>query len=210
MWKCQNGYYHPHFTDDKAESLNYLICDCFCQPSESEHRKTFSYYDITRWQWHCPVNKLQYIFVFFGLDFPRHNTDLTTGIVLSEQFNWKNINWDFFFFNLFRDAPAAYVSSQAGGQIGAIAAGLHHSHRNAGSRIQATSATYTTVQLMATQDPRPTEQGQGWNPLLRDPSQIHFCCATTGTPKLRFRGSSESLSSNEAHSAAFLYFNFQS
>ena len=30
-------------------------------------------------------------------------------------------------------APAAYVGSQARGQIGAVAAGLHHSHSNAGS-----------------------------------------------------------------------------
>ena len=53
----------------------------------------------------------------------------------------------FFFFFLFvclffRAAPAAYGGSQARGQIGVIAAGLHHSHSNA--RIQATSATYTT------------------------------------------------------------------
>ena len=40
-------------------------------------------------------------------------------------------------FGLFRATPAAYVSSQARGQIGAIAAGLYHS--------QAESATYTTA-----------------------------------------------------------------
>ena len=34
----------------------------------------------------------------------------------------------FFFFFLFMAAPIAYGSSQARGQIGAIAAGLHHSH----------------------------------------------------------------------------------
>ena len=34
-------------------------------------------------------------------------------------------------FSLFRAATAAYGSSQARGQIGAIAAGLHHSHSNA-------------------------------------------------------------------------------
>ena len=39
----------------------------------------------------------------------------------------------FFFFCLFRAAPAACGSSQARGQIGAVAAGLHHSLGNAGS-----------------------------------------------------------------------------
>ena len=34
---------------------------------------------------------------------------------------------------LFRAAPEAYRSSQARGRIGAAAADLHHSHRNAGS-----------------------------------------------------------------------------
>ena len=37
------------------------------------------------------------------------------------------------FFNLFRAIPAAYGCSQAGGSIGALAAGLRHSHRNTGS-----------------------------------------------------------------------------
>ena len=38
-----------------------------------------------------------------------------------------------FFFCLFRTAPEAYGGSQAKGRIGAVAAGLHHSHSNAGS-----------------------------------------------------------------------------
>ena len=37
------------------------------------------------------------------------------------------------FFFLFRAAPAAYGSSGARGRIGAVAAGLHHSHSNARS-----------------------------------------------------------------------------
>ena len=39
----------------------------------------------------------------------------------------------FFSFLLFSVAPEAYGSSQARGRFGAIAAGLHHSHSNAGS-----------------------------------------------------------------------------
>ena len=41
----------------------------------------------------------------------------------------------FFFFLLFRSAPATYGSSQARGQIRATAAGLHHSQSNTGSRL---------------------------------------------------------------------------
>ena len=47
----------------------------------------------------------------------------------------------FFFFLLFRTAPVVYGSAQTRGQIGAIAAGMYHSHSNA-----ATSVTYTTAQ----------------------------------------------------------------
>ena len=51
----------------------------------------------------------------------------------------------FFFFLFFRAAPETYGSSQARAWIGAIAAGLCHSHSNAGSRIQAEPATSTTA-----------------------------------------------------------------
>ena len=66
----------------------------------------------------------------------------------------------FYFILLFRAAPAAYGSSQARGQIGATAAGLHHSHSSLGSepRLQ------PTPQPRAMLDPQPTEQGQGLNP----------------------------------------------
>ena len=68
-----------------------------------------------------------------------------------------------FLFLLFRAIPAAYGASQARspirGLIGAVAAGLRHSHSNAGSepRLQ------PTPQLTARPDPQPTEQGQGSN-----------------------------------------------
>ena len=41
----------------------------------------------------------------------------------------------FIYFLLFRAAPEAYGSSQAGGGTGATAACLHHSHSNAGSEV---------------------------------------------------------------------------
>ena len=40
----------------------------------------------------------------------------------------------FFFFCLFRAAPPAYGGSQARGLIGAVSAGLRHSHSNTGSK----------------------------------------------------------------------------
>ena len=66
----------------------------------------------------------------------------------------------FLFFCLFRATPVAHGDSQARGRIGAIAAGLCHSHSIAGSepRLQ------PTPQLTETPDRQPTEQGQGPNP----------------------------------------------
>ena len=52
----------------------------------------------------------------------------------------------FFFFWLFRASPAAYGSSQARGQIGVIAASLHHRHSNARSEL----CLQPTPQLTAT------------------------------------------------------------
>ena len=49
----------------------------------------------------------------------------------------------FFFLLLFRATFMAYGGSQARGPIGAIAAGLHHSHNNMGS--EPPSVTYTTA-----------------------------------------------------------------
>ena len=41
--------------------------------------------------------------------------------------------WIFFVFHPFSPAPTVYGGSQARGLIGAVAASLHHSHRNARS-----------------------------------------------------------------------------
>ena len=60
---------------------------------------------------------------------------------------------------LFRAALMAYGGSQARGQIGAVAAGLHHRHSNAGSE----PCLHPTPQLMAMPDPQPTEGGQRSN-----------------------------------------------
>ena len=58
----------------------------------------------------------------------------------------------FFFFGLFafsRVTPTAYGGSQARGLIRAIAAGLHHSHSNVGSKLR----LQPTPRLTATTDP---------------------------------------------------------
>ena len=57
------------------------------------------------------------------------------------------------FYLLFRGAPAAYGNSQARGQIGVAAAGLHHSHSNSG----ADPHLQPTPQLAVMPDPYPTE-----------------------------------------------------
>ena len=77
-----------------------------------------------------------------------------------QQLRKKNLDFFFFFFLLFRAAPATYRGSQVRGLIGATAAGLYHSHSNAGSEPH----LWSTPQLKATPDPRPSEQGQGSNP----------------------------------------------
>ena len=64
-----------------------------------------------------------------------------------------------------------YGGSQARGQIGAMAASLHHSHSNAGS----TPHLRPMPQLTAMPDPYCTERGWEWNLHPHDASQIHFC-----------------------------------
>ena len=60
-----------------------------------------------------------------------------------------SFNLFFFFLLLFRAAPEVYGGSQARGQIGATAAGLHHSHSNARSK----PSLRPTPQLTAAPDP---------------------------------------------------------
>ena len=64
-------------------------------------------------------------------------------------FWWVFFFFFFAFFFFLRATAVAYGGSQARGLIGAAAAGLHHSHSNAGSELHLRS----TPQLMATPDP---------------------------------------------------------
>ena len=65
----------------------------------------------------------------------------------------------FIYLCLFRAILMAHGGSQARGQIGAVAAGLHHSHSNTRFKL----CLWPTLQLMAMLDLQPTEQGQGSN-----------------------------------------------
>ena len=65
-----------------------------------------------------------------------------------------------FFFVFSRAAPAAYGGSQARGLIGAVSAGLHHSHSNTRSKPH----LQLTPQFPAMPDPQPTARSQGPNP----------------------------------------------
>ena len=50
-----------------------------------------------------------------------------------EKFDGKDLIF-FFFWSFFRAAPVAPGGSQARGRVGAVAAGIHHSHSNARSK----------------------------------------------------------------------------
>ena len=73
--------------------------------------------------------------------------------------HWDALVWIIFFFIIiiylficsFRATPAAYGGSQPRGQIGAAAAGLHHSHSNA----EFEPHLRPTPQLAAMSDPQP-------------------------------------------------------
>ena len=69
------------------------------------------------------------------------------------------------------------TASELQHQIGAVATGLHHSHNNMGSKLR----LCPIPQLMATLDPRPTEQGQGSDPHPWGYWLDHFLCATMGS-----------------------------
>ena len=64
------------------------------------------------------------------------------------------------------------------GSIGATAACLCHSHSNAGSELH----LWPTPQLTTPQI-RPVSKARGRTHNLMVPSQISFCCTTTGPPK---------------------------
>ena len=83
---------------------------------------------------------------------------------------------------VFRAALAAYRGSQTRGQIGAVIAGLHHSHSNVRSELH----LWPTPQLRATWSLNPLSKARDRTCVLMDASQIHFHWATMGTPRTIF------------------------
>ena len=86
------------------------------------------------------------LFVVFILTLYFHA--IKTGIILIYLLFFIYFYFYFLSFAISRAAPAAYEGSKARGLVGAVAAGLHHSHSNTGSepRLQ------PTPQLTATPD----------------------------------------------------------
>ena len=64
------------------------------------------------------------------------------------------------------------------GQIGAVAAGLHHSHSNAGSK----PSLWPTPQLTQRWILNPLSKARDWTCILLDASQVHFHWATMRIP----------------------------
>ena len=85
----------------------------------------------------------------------------------------------FFFFCPFRATPEACGGSQTRGQIGATAAGPHHSHSNARSKLRLWP-THSSQQHGIL---NPLSEARDWTRNLMAPSQICFCCATIETPR---------------------------
>ena len=87
-----------------------------------------------------------------------------------------------FFFFLYRAAPVVYGSSQARVWMGAVAAGLHHSHSNLDpSCICDLHHSSWKHQIL-----NPLGEARDWTQILVDTRQVHYRWATMGTPVVRF------------------------
>ena len=77
----------------------------------------------------------------------------------------------FFFFWSFQGCTCSILGSQAGGQIGVVAASLHHSHSNMGSQLH----LQPTAHLVAMPILNPLKEARNQICIPMDASQIHFC-----------------------------------
>ena len=73
----------------------------------------------------------------------------TTATATQDPSQVSDLHHRLFLGGLFRATPMAYGGSQARGQIGAVAARLHHSYSHSGSEL----SLQPTPQPMATADP---------------------------------------------------------
>ena len=81
------------------------------------------------------------------------------------------------FFLPFRAAPAAYGSSKARGQIGAVTVGLGHSHSNMESKL-CLDLCCSSPQCQILNS---LSEARDWTCVLVDTSQMHFHCTTAET-----------------------------
>ena len=88
----------------------------------------------------------------------------------------KSLHYLFYLFYLFiclfafsRAAPESYGGSQAMGLIGAVAAGLHQSHSNAGSELHLQPTPHSSRQHLI---PNPLSKARDWTRNLMVPSRI--------------------------------------
>ena len=79
-------------------------------------------------------------------------------------------------------APGAYGSSQARGQIGTTAAGLHHNHSNARSVPRVVCDLHHSS--LPRRIPYPLSEARDQTSILMDTSRICFCWVTMGTPHI--------------------------
>ena len=83
-----------------------------------------------------------------------------------------------FYYFIFRATPIVYGSSQARVQIRATAAGLRHSHSNAGSQLHLGLNTTAHGNARSLTLREATDQTH----ILMDPNRVCYCRATTVTP----------------------------
>ena len=91
----------------------------------------------------------------------------------------------FFFFFLFRATSIAYGHFQARGWIGPIAAKVWPQATATLDPSHFASLHHISWQHWIL---NPLRKARDWTPILMDPSQVHFCWATTGTPFLGVGG----------------------
>ena len=84
--------------------------------------------------------------------------------------------WSRFFFFFFSFRAAAFGNSQARGQMGAAAVGLHHSHCNNPSWICNLHRSSQQCQIL-----NPLSGARDWTHILMHTSQVPFCWTPMGT-----------------------------
>ena len=96
--------------------------------------------------------------------------------------NTRLVQQQNFFLFVFRAVPETYGGSQARGWVGAIAAGLYHSHSHVRSKphLRPTPQLHSSWQRQVL---NPLSKARDQTRNLMVTSQISFCCTTMETPE---------------------------